>query len=109
MTWKKATHATEGRREDGLPIYWTGVDAAQLPEGKVFIDWDLLREDVMPFVEWDGLKGYAFLVGEAMKANAEGDMDSCCYIASHAMVCMNLAEEMKRLWHPDNSVAPLPT
>tara|TARA_Y100000004_G_C8744363_1_gene339706 strand:+ start:261 stop:575 length:315 start_codon:yes stop_codon:yes gene_type:complete len=101
QTYRKATHATEGRREDGLPIYWTGVDAQQLPERKVLIDWDLLKEDVMPFCDWDGIKAYAFLFEEAMKANKEGDKDSCSYIASHALVCMNMADEMKRLWKPE--------
>lgn len=100
-TWHKATHATEGTREDGLPVYWTGVDAQQLPERKVLIDWELLRETVMPAMDWDGLKAYAFLFQEAMKANKEGDMDSCSYIASHALVCMNMADTMKSLWEPE--------
>ena len=99
-TWNKATHTTEGTREDGLPVYWTGVDAQQLPERRVLIDWELLRETVMPAMDWDGLKAYAFLFEEAMKANQEGDKDSCSYIASHALVCMNMADTMKSLWNP---------
>ena len=77
-----------------LPEYWTGVDAAAFPEGRIKLDWQLIGETLD---ECDGnpIEAYNLLSNLAIDARIDGELHECSYLTSHGLAALNYGDLLK--------------
>ena len=77
-----------------LPEYWTGVDAAVFPDGRVKIDWQLIGE-TLDECDGDPVMAYSLLSNLAIDARIDDEFHECAYLASHGLAALNYGDLLK--------------